>query len=425
MRVPASLGPVRGRFLCPHPTEPRFSVLDDGLLVVAPDGRIASLDAAPVGCAVPETRPGAVWLPGFVDTHIHYPQTRVLGSATGPLLDWLATTVFPEEARFREAAHAAVVAEDFCAALVAQGTTCASVYSSSDPGATEILFSALDRHGLRGQAGLTLMDRGAPPELLSAAGPALEACERLAERWHGHDDGRLAFCVTPRFALSCSAALLRGAAELAERRGLPVQTHLSENLAELAATATAFPQSVDYLGVYADHGLAGPRSIFAHCIHLSTGEWDRMAALDCAVSHCPDSNFFLGSGLMPLRAPLERGLRVGLGTDMGAGRTFSMRRIVAGAYDAALLTGSATTAEALLWRATRGGALALGVGARVGCLAPGFDADVVAIDLPPRARAARSEVFDALAFRRDHGAVAAVAVRGRLLRALDDQRPAR
>lgn len=405
---------LRGRLLCPHADAPRVTRIADGLVEIGDDGRIAAVGPAPADCEVPESFPGAVLLPGFVDAHVHFPQTRVIGSASGPLLPWLERSVFPEEARFAERCYAAAVAWEFCEALVRQGTTCAAVYASSHPAATEILFAELERRGLRALVGLTLMDRGAPPGLLLAAGPALAACEALAERWHGRDGGRLQFCVTPRFALSCTPELLRGAGRLAEARGLPVQTHLSENTAELAATAAAFPAARDYLGVYEDHGLCGPRSLFAHCIHVSAGEWDRLASAGAAVAHCPDSNFFLGSGCMRLRAATERRVRVGLGTDVGAGRTFSLRQVMASAYDASLIVGAPVPAEELLWHATRGGAAALGLGAALGCLAPGFDADLVAIDAPELA--ADAALFDALAFRRDAGPARAVYVRGRLLR---------
>ncbi|MFP2906045.1 amidohydrolase family protein, partial [Pyxidicoccus sp. 3LFB2] len=237
----------------------------------------------------------------------------------------------------------------------------------------------------------------------------------LIERWHGHDAGRLRFCVTPRFALSCTSELMRGAARLAERHGLWMQTHLSENPEELRATAAAFPTAKDYLGVYEDHGLVGSRSLFAHCIHLSEGEWERMAHRNVAVAHCPDSNFFLGSGCMPLRKATERGLRVGLGTDMGAGRTFSLRRVAASAYDAALVVQSPVTPEELLWRATAGGALALGL-ERVGRIAPGYEADLVAVDVPGHV-SAEAALIDALLFRRDSGPVRATYVRGRQLAA--------
>ncbi len=406
---------LRGRLLCPRPDEPRVDLIADGLLVIDAAGTIVSVGAAPPDCDEPESYPGAVLVPGFVDAHVHFPQTRILGSASGPLLPWLERSVFPEEARFAEARYAAAVAWEFCEQLVRHGTTCAAIYSSSHAIAAELLFTELERRGLRGMVGLTLMDRGAPPELLLAAGPALTACEALVERWHGRDADRLRFCVTPRFALSCTPELLRGAGDLAERHALPVQTHLAENLDEISATSRAFPGAKDYLEVYEAHGLCGPRSLFAHCIHMSEGAWDRMAERGAAVAHCPDSNFFLGSGCMQLAAPTRRGLRVGLGTDVGAGRSFSLRQVMAGAHDAALAVGTRVTPEALLWHATRGGARAIGLEATVGCLAAGYEADVVALDVPEYVQG-EAALLDAIAFRRDAGPVRATLVRGRVLR---------
>jgi guanine deaminase len=192
---------LRGRLLCPDPAQPRIARIEDGLLTIGPDGRIAAVEPAPADCTLPQSYPGAVILPGFVDAHVHFPQTRVIGSASGPLLRWLERSVFPEELRFAGLRYAAAVAWEFCEALIRQGTTCAAIYASSHEAATDVLFQELDRRGLRALVGLTLMDRGAPPGLLVAAGAALAACERLVDRWHGHD-GRLEFCVTPRFALS-------------------------------------------------------------------------------------------------------------------------------------------------------------------------------------------------------------------------------
>lgn len=401
---------LRGRALCPQAEHPRFDVLSDALIELDAQGRIRSVGPAPSDCRVPETHPGAVLLPGFVDTHIHFPQTRMLGTASGPLLYWLDRSVFPEESRFAERAYAEEVAREFCDALIRQGTTCAAIFSSSHPGATDALFAELDRRGLRALSGLTLMDRGAPPELLMEAGPALEACAQLIERWHDHDEGRLRFCLTPRFALSCSPELLRRAGKLASERGLWIQTHISENREEIRATAAAFPASADYLGVYEDHGLVGDRTLLAHCIWLSEQEWERMARHGASVAHCPDSNSFLGSGCMRLRAATERGIRVGLATDMGAGRTFSMRRVAASAYDAALSLGDEVTPEELLWRSTAGGARALGLGERVGRIAPGYEADLVAIDVP--AYVGPDRLVDALLFQHDAGPVRATYVRG-------------
>lgn len=401
---------VRGTLLTPDPAARRLTRHEDAVVHIDAEGTIVSVEDAAVHPSMPVTWPGTVILPGFVDAHIHFPQTRILGSASGPLLDWLQSSVFPEEARFAERSYARTVAVDFCESMLRQGTTCAGIFSSSHPGATDELFAELARRGLRAQAGLTLMNRGAPPEVLLATEPALEAAEGLIARWHGHDRDRLRFCVTPRFALSCDDALLRGAADLAARHGLFLQTHLSENDEELRQTAKAFPGRADYLAVYEDFGFVGERSIFAHCIHLSDDEWQRMAQHRAGVAHCPDSNFFLGSGCMPLARALGHGARVGLGTDMGAGRTFSLQRVASSAYDASLFCGESVAPEELLWLATRGGAITLGFGDRVGCIASGFEADLVAIDVPEGIPDDR--FYDALLFRHDTAAVRATVVRG-------------
>lgn len=330
------------------------------------------------------------------------------------MLPWLQRSVFPEEARFAGVEHATAVAEEFCAAMIAQGTTSAGVFSSSHPIATEVLLEALDRRGLRAVTGVTLMDRSAPDACTLDADPALAALAELHERWHGHDEDRLRIAVIPRFGISCTSELMRRAAELADRHELFVHTHISENRDELKVTAELFPESRDYLGVYEDHGLASARTILAHAVHLSDDEWGRVASSDVAIAHCPDSNFFLGSGCMPLRSALERDIRIGLGTDVGAGRTFSMRRVAAAAYDASLVRDAMVEPEQLLWLATRGGARVLGPADRLGCIAPGFDADLVAVDVPSHVREL-GETIDALLFRHDAGPVRAAMVRGRVL----------
>jgi guanine deaminase len=405
---------IRGRVLAPDPEQRRIAAWPDALIRIDADGRIAEFAAAPADCAIPETWPGAVVLPSFVDCHLHFPQTRIIGSASGPLLPWLQRSVFPEEARFADPDHAAAVAEEFCDALIAQGTTSAGVFSSSHPIAAEALLETLDRRGLRAVTGVTLMDRSAPAEVTLDADAALAALDALRERWHGHDGDRLRISVIPRFGIACTAELMRRAAAFAQRHQLLVQTHISEDLDELRVTAELFPESRDYLAVYEDHGLARARSIFAHAIHLSDDEWARVAAADVAIAHCPDSNFFLGNGCMPLRAALERDVRVGLGSDVGAGRTFSMRRVASSAYDASLIHGERVEPEQLLWLATRGGARVLGPAERIGCIAAGFDADLVAIDLPAAADDL-ARTIDALLFRHDAGAVRATLVRGAVL----------
>jgi guanine deaminase len=240
---------------------------------------------------------------------------------------------------------------------------------------------------------------------------ALLACEALIEQWHGVDDGRLRFCVTPRFALSCTPDLLRRAGALAARYDLPVQTHLSETLDEIAAVAQAFPGHTSYLDVYAAFGLVGSRTVLGHCVHLSATEWDALAASGAAVAHCPDSNAFLGSGVMSLADATARGVRVGLGTDVGAGRSFSLRRTCSAAYDAALSRGARIGPDEALWLATVGGARALGLEAEVGLLEPGFACDLAAHDVPVGLDT--DALFDHLAFRAEVGSVKNVYVRGR------------
>ena len=218
---------IRGRILAPDSDTRTLTLHDDAVVVFDARGRITELRPSRDDDPAP-TRPGCVWLPGFVDTHIHFPQARVLGSASGELLPWLERTVFPEESRFVDEDYAREVARDFCEAMLAQGTTCASVFSSSDPGATHTLFAEMERRGLRGDVGLTLMNRGAPEVLLHDTDEAIAACEELVARWHGADDDRLRFRVTPRFALSCTADLLAAAGELARRHGLHPDPYLRE-----------------------------------------------------------------------------------------------------------------------------------------------------------------------------------------------------
>jgi guanine deaminase len=401
----------RGRLITAVTEGASLRYLDDALLVVE-GGRIIRVDPWEEGAfAGPahDLRP-AVLVPGFVDTHLHFPQARVVGSAGAPLLEWLEGTVFPEEARFRDEAYARAVAAELTARLAAAGTTTACLYSSSDERATHVLFEALAASGLRAVAGLTLMDQRCPEALRVPRAEALAACDRLASSWHGHDGGRLAFAITPRFALSCSRALMEDAARLAEERGLIVQTHLAESPAEGAAVLAEHGFAPDYLAVYERVGLVGPRTILAHAIHLSGAEWDRIAALGASVAHCPDSNFFLGSGRMRLDEAQARGVRVGLGSDVAAGRSFDLRRAMSYAYDNALSVGHRVRAAELFTTATLGGARALGLGDRIGSLEPGKEADFLAIDLPDRG-GGEAAVLAQLAFA-DEGRVTRAFVRG-------------
>jgi guanine deaminase len=420
-RSPLAPRSLRGKILTPRTGSgsraPSIDYLDDGVVTVGADGRITDVRAwsarASGSTSVPvlDLRP-AVLVPGFVDAHVHFPQTRIIGSATGPLLRWLEATVFPEEARFRDEAYARAVAREFIGRMLAVGTTTALCFSSSSPSATDVLFDELDRSGMRAVAGLTLMDQSCPDAVRVPREIAIPACEALASKWHGHDAGRLGFAVTPRFALSCSRALMEDAARVANDRGLLVQTHVAENEREGEETLAAHPWASSYLDVYDRTGLLSDRTVLAHAIHLSHAEWDTLAARGGRVAHCPDSNFFLGSGRMPLDEPRRRAISVGLGSDVAAGRSFDMRRAIAYAYDNALCAGVETTPEELFAMATLGGAAVLHEADVIGSLEPGKDADLAVIDLPDYATS-RAEVLALVAFGSEGARVSRVFVRGR------------
>jgi guanine deaminase len=354
------------------------------VLVVDAGGRIAW-----VGPAAEASFPGpildarpAVLLPGFIDAHLHYPQTRITGSASGALLEWLERSAFPEEARFADPAYAERVAGELTRRLLAAGTTACAVFSSAHPAATDRLFDALLRAGLRAAAGLTLMDQACPAALCLDFREAIPAARDLVQRWHGAGGGRLEFAVTPRFAVSCSRPLLEAAARLAADHGLLIQTHVAEQPAEAEAALRAHPWAADYLDIYDKVGLLGGRTLLAHAIHLSDREWDRLAAAGAKVAHCPDSNFFLGSGRMPLGQARWRGVPVALGSDVGGGRSFDLRRAMSYAFDSAMCIGERPAPAELLTMATLGGAAALGIADRVGSLEPGKEADFLVMRCP-------------------------------------------
>lgn len=359
---------------------------DAGLLVV--DGTIAARGSfASLRAGHPDEEvlhlPDGVLLPGFVDTHVHYPQVRVIGSLGLPLLEWLDRCALPEECRLADLPYAAEVAREFVRGLVASGTTSALVFGSHFPGAVDLLFEEASRVGLRVTSGLVVSDRGLPEPLLTTPERAYEEARGLAQRWHG--TGRNRYAVTPRFSFSASEAVLDAcAAVLKDEPGTWFTSHVNENPAEVAAVGELFADALHYVGTYDAHGLVGERSVLAHNVHPTDDELTMLAGRRAAVAHCPTSNSALGSGLFPLRRHVDHGVRVALGSDVGAGTGFSLlKEGLQAAFMQSLLgpDGLPLTPAHLLFLATRAGALALGL--EVGDLSVGRPFDAVWV-LPER-----------------------------------------
>ncbi len=316
-------------------------------------------------------------VPGFVDTHVHFPQIRAIGGLGMPLLDWLERCALPEESKLADDGYARAVAREFLDGLVSSGTTSALVFGSHFPSAMDELFAAAEHRGLNITSGLVLSDRILRPDLLITPESALTDSADLIVRWH--DRGRLRYAVTPRFSLSASDEMLDVCAQLLGK-GVWFTSHINENVAEIAAVAGLFPGARNYLDTYLRHGLVTERSVFAHNVHPSDAELSVLAEHGASVSHCATSNCALGSGLFPLRRHAEHGIRVALGSDVGAGAGFFMPKEALQAYYVQQMMGPggmSLTPVHLLYLATRAGALALGLDGHVGDLAIGKDFDAV------------------------------------------------
>ena len=320
---------------------------------------------------------GGMLVPGFIDTHVHFPQIRAIGGLGMPLLDWLEHCALPEESKLADQAYAREVAGEFLDGLLAAGTTSALVFGSHFAAAMDELFVAAEQRGLNITSGLVLSDRILRPDLLRSPESALADSTELIGRWHGR--GRLRYAVTPRFSLSASNAMLDVCAQLLEA-GVWFTSHVNENLAEIAAVAGLFPGTRHYLDTYRQHGLVTRRSVFAHNVHASDAELALLAEHGASVSHCPTSNCALGSGLFPLRRHVEHGVGLALGSDVGAGAGLFLPKEGLQAYFIQQMLGPSgltLTPVHLLYLATRAGARALGLDDRVGDFAVGKDFDAV------------------------------------------------
>ncbi len=383
---------IRGRFLDIQNTvaqareiHDQVRYIEDGLLI-SQAGKIqwfgtweAGQKYLPQNIAV-QHYPEQLIVPGFIDTHIHFPQTEMVGAYGEQLLEWLNTYTFPTELQFEEKAYADQIAHFFVNELLKNGTTTALVFCTVHPQSVNALFEAAERHHMRLIAGKVMMDRHAPDGLCDTAETSYTDSKALIEKWHGK--GRNLYAITPRFAPTSTPEQLEKAGQLkAEYPDVYVHTHLSENKSEIAWVKDLFPAQNGYLDVYHYYGLTGSRSVFAHCVHLEDAEWDCMHATDSAIAFCPTSNLFLGSGLFPLQKTWDKQVKVGLGTDIGAGTSFNQLQTVSEAYKVQQLQGEKLSAFESLYHATLGGAKALHLDDKLGNFNIGKEADFVVLNL--------------------------------------------
>ena len=407
--------------------EPRLRVVDDGLLVIR-DGLIQWCGAwdegqshIPTGCSIHDHSGGLV-VPGFIDTHIHFPQLEIIGSFGEQLLHWLKNYAFPAEMRYGDKKYADRMADFFISELLRNGTTTAMVFCTVHPQSVEALFTAAEKHNMRIIAGKVLMDRNAPTDLLDTPESGYRESRALIKRWHKR--GRLLYAVTPRFAPTSTDQQLALAGKLKqEYPDIYIQTHLDENKDEIKWVRQLFPERKNYLDVYHFHGLTGKRSVFAHCIHLQENEWNCLQATDSAIAFCPGSNLFLGSGLFNLHHARKKKVKVGLATDVGGGTSPGILQTAGEAYKVLQLQQQNLSAAEALYLATLGGARALCLDHLLGNFTPGKEADCIVLD--PQAtkllamRSGQTQTIEELLFAlmilADDRAVAATYVAGRLV----------
>lgn len=360
--------------------------IPDGIMVLA-DGKVKALgnyeSLHNEYSGIPlTTYPGMLILPGFIDTHTHYPQLEMSAAYGEQLLEWLHQYTFPTEGKFQDKVYAQQIASLFLDELLRNGTTTALVFATVYSQSVDAFFEEASRRNLRMIAGKVMMDRNAPDFLLDTATDGYQESKQLIQKWH--NQGRLSYAVTPRFAITSTDAQLRLAGKLLQEfPDVYLHTHLSENVKEVELVAELFPTSKGYLDVYDQAGLVGDKSVFAHGVQLREDEFQRLSAAKSAIAFCPTSNLFLGSGLFNLAQAksAEHPVKLGLGTDIGAGTSFSLLQTVNEAYKVAQLRGQKLSAFQALFLATLGGARALSLDDKIGNFDIGKEADFIVLDL--------------------------------------------
>jgi len=361
-----------------------YRYIEDGAVLVE-NGRIARLgDYAEIsaeagsGVKVADHRPHLI-LPGFIDTHIHYPQTQVVASYAANLLEWLNTYTFVAEQKFADEQHAEFIAERFLDELIRHGTTTAVAYCSVHPQSVDAYFRASQHRNMRMLGGKVMMDRNAPPALCDTAQSGYDDSKQLIARWHGKD--RLDYVITPRFAITSTPEQLEASQALArEHPECFIQTHLSENHEEIEFTKSLYPDAPDYLGIYEHYGLLGSKTLLGHSIHLEEREVQVMAETDSVAVFCPTSNLFLGSGLFDRDRLKASGVRMAVATDVGGGTSFSMLRTMDEGYKVLQLRRSRLNPFQSFYMMTLGNARALSMEDKIGTLDEGTEADIVVLD---------------------------------------------
>ncbi|MFT7106167.1 MAG: guanine deaminase [Yoonia sp.] len=373
--------------------------------VLVAHGRIIALgDGAALKKAhpvVPVTDYGdALITAGFVDAHMHYPQTGIIASWGKQLIDWLNTYTFPEETRFGDKAYADDVVSRALDLALAHGTTTLTSFCTIHPQSVDAFFEAASARNMAVTAGKTCMDRNAPDTLRDTAKSAYDDSKALLEKWHGQ--GRATYAITPRFSPTSTPDQLTALGALwAEHPDCLMQTHLSEQQPEIDWMHELFPNARDYLDSYEAFGLLGTNGLYGHAIHLEDREIARLSELGAAVVHCPTSNTFIGSGLFDLMGLAKASVCIGLATDTGGGSSFSMLRTMAAAYEIGQLRGTALHPAQLMWLATEGSADALKMSGKIGRLGAGAAADITVLDLASTPAIAQrsgraTDIWDAL-----------------------------
>ncbi len=369
----------------PDESSESWEYIEDGLLILKL-GQVTALgktddwlDFLPDGVELHDFT-GKLIMPGFIDTHTHYPQTDMIASHGAQLLEWLKKYTFPTEAKFSDINVANATAEFFCDELLRNGTTTSAVFATIHPQSVDAIFYAAQKRDMRLISGKVMMDRNAPDFLCDTAKSSYEDSAKLIEKWH--ENGRALYAITPRFAPTSTVAQLQVAGRLLqEYDGLYLQSHVAENTDEVAWVAELFPERRSYLDVYDHYGLVGERSIYAHCIHLDQTDRERMANSGAAMAFCPTSNLFLGSGLFDLDSALQNNIRVGVATDVGGGTSFSILQTLNEAYKVSQMAGQTLTSMKAFYLATLGGAKALHLDHTLGNFEVDKEADFVVLDL--------------------------------------------